>query len=220
LSPQAIDRVLLSADQLSSALGVDVTNEPSGGVAGILAMSASSYGTSDHSTQVTPRSCVGIAFTGEHDVFSGTDSPDIKTQTFGSMYQTSAKGPYQLSQTAAVFSSDQAAQAFMSKSQTQWQACSKSEVQVNLGFENGRGFTTGTVQRDGDLITISMASPPGENSADACQQALGVKLNVVVEARACEVPDFPTNPGNGGDPDWAKSDAEHVAKAMLDNVVP
>ena len=220
LSPQAIDRVLLTADQLSSVLGVDVTNEPSGGVTGILAMNASSYGTSDHSTQVVPRSCVGIAFTGEHDVFSGTDSPDIKTQTFGSMYQTAAKGPYQLSQTAAVFSSANAAQAFMTKSQSQWQACSRSEVQVNLGFENGRGFTTGTTQRDSDLITISMASPPGENSADACQQALGVKLNVVVEARACEVPDVPTNPGNGGDPDWAKPDAEHVVKAMLDNVIP
>jgi hypothetical protein len=59
-----------------------------------------------------PRSCAGIAFTGEHDVFSGPDPPDTKTQTFGSMYQTSAKGPYQLSQTAAVFSSTEAAQAF------------------------------------------------------------------------------------------------------------
>jgi hypothetical protein len=46
------------------------------------------------------------------------------------------------------------------------------------------------------------------------------KLNVVVEARACEVPDSPTNPGNGGDPGWAKPHAEHVAKTMLDNVVP
>lgn len=219
LSPDAIDRVLLTADRLSNVLGVDVTNEPSGGVAGILAMNSSSYGTSDHSRQVTPRSCVGIAFTGEHDVFSPAGPPDMKTETFGSLYQTSSKGPYQLSQTAAVFRSAEAALDFMNSSQAQWGACGDSEVQVNLGFENGRGFTTGPAQRDGDLLTISMASPPGLNSADACQQAMGVKLNVVTEARICETPDSIT-PGNGADPDWAKPYAGHVVEAMLDNVIP
>jgi serine/threonine-protein kinase len=210
----------LTADQLKRVLGVDVTNEPSGGVSGILAMNASSYGTSDHSAQVTPRSCVGVAFTGEHDVFANTDSPEIKTQSFGSLYQDSEKGPYQLQQTAAVFASAEDAQAFLASSQAQWQACSRSEIQVDLGFENGRGFTTGPVQRDGDLITISMGAPGGENAPDACQQALGVQLNVVVEARACEVPSSATNPSNGGDPDWAKADAEHIADAMLENATP
>jgi serine/threonine-protein kinase len=69
-SSKAIDRVLLSADQLSTVLGVEVSNDPSlGGT--ILAMDSSSYGTGDQAGQVTPRSCVGVVFTGEHEVYSG-----------------------------------------------------------------------------------------------------------------------------------------------------
>lgn len=49
---------------------------------------------------------------------------------------------------------------------------------------------------------------------------MGVKLNVITEARTCETPDLNITPANGADPDWAKPDAEHVVAAMLDNVIP
>ena len=85
-SPKAIDQILLTADQLSKLLGVNVTSDPAGGGAGGLAINSSSYGMSDHSGQVKPRSCVGVVFTGEHDVYATANPQEIKTQTFGNLY--------------------------------------------------------------------------------------------------------------------------------------
>jgi serine/threonine-protein kinase len=46
-SPKAIDQVLLSADQLSKVLGIEVTSNPAGGGGGALVMNSSSYGIVD-----------------------------------------------------------------------------------------------------------------------------------------------------------------------------
>jgi serine/threonine protein kinase, bacterial len=207
-----------TAAEISKLLGINVTDNPAGGGAG-LALSSTSYGTFDHSAQVTPRSCVGVVFTGEHDVYGNAGFQKIKTQTFGTLYQgASGNGPYLLQQTAAVLPSAERAQAFLTSLQAQWDACTKGEVSANFGYENARGFTLGGVQRDGDLMAVSMGSPGGLNAPDACQQALGVRVNVVVETRTCEGPTFATNPNYGGDPNWAVPDAERLAKAMLDKV--
>ena len=109
------------------------------------------------------------------------------------------------------------AQQFLKTSQAQWETCSQSKVDATLGYENGRSYTLGTVKRQGDLITVPMSSPGGENSPDACQQALGAAANVVVETRTCAVPNTNAAPPYS-DPNWATDDAERVAKAMLENV--
>lgn len=216
--PKSIDLVLLTAAQLSKVLGTAVTSNPAGGGGGALAMNASSYGMSDHSGQVTPRSCVGVVFTGEHDVYATANPREIKTQTFGNLY-TSGQGIYLLQQTVAVFASAEQAQQFLESAQAQWESCSKIEVDATFGFENGRGFTLGNVQRQGNLISLKMASPAGENPAIACQQALGAEENVVVETRTCAVPDMNASPPTS-DPNWATRDAERVAEAMLQKVKP
>ncbi|AFS13649.1 MULTISPECIES: serine/threonine-protein kinase PknH/PknJ [Mycobacterium avium complex (MAC)] len=226
-SPKAIDQVLLTADQLSKVLGTTVTSDPAaaGGGTGALAMNSSSYGMSDHSGQVTPRSCVGLVFTGEHDVYAASQPTEIKTQQFGNLYRGGPdKGPHLLEQTVAVYPTAAQAQDFLTTSQSQWNACVRSEVDATLGYENGAGYALSTVQRQGNLITVSMATNGGENGPDACQQALGIHENVIVETRTCQVPNLVSNfdPVKGWprDPSWAVPDAERVAKAMLENVRP
>jgi serine/threonine-protein kinase len=225
-SPKAIDQVLLTAEQLSKLLGTDVTSDPraGGGGAAVLAMDSSSYGTLDHSGQVTPRSCVGVVFTGEHDVYAASQPTEIKTQTFGTLYQSSNKGPHLLEQTAAVYPSAEQAQDFLTSSQAQWSTCAKGDVDATFGFENGAGYALGKVQRQGDLITVSMATNGGLNGPDACQQTLGAHENVIVETRTCQVPNVVTNfdPVKGWprDPGWAVPEAERVATSMLQNVTP
>jgi serine/threonine-protein kinase len=211
---------LLTAAEMSKLLGINVTNDIAGWSPGLLKMDVSSYGTSDHSAQVTPPSCVGVAFTAEHDPYSGTGFQEIKTQTFSQMNSTTGekKGPDRLEQTAAVFPSADLAQALLASSQTQWNACTHSRVDVTLGYENGRGFTLGSVQRQDDLITVSMASNDGLTGPDACQQALGARDNVVVETRTCEVPSVASSPMDPADPKWAGPDAERLANAMLNKV--
>jgi serine/threonine protein kinase len=224
-SAKAIDQVLLTADQLTKLLGVRVTSDPADNQTGALAMSSSSYGAADHSGQITPQSCVGVVFTGEHDVYAASQPTEIKTQTFGNLYLGgSGHGPHLLEQTAAVYPSVAQAQDFLTSSQAQWSTCAKSEVDASLGFENGAGYVLSKVQRQGDLVTVSMATNSGENGPDACQQALGAHENVIVETRTCQVPDIVTNfdpvQGFPREPGWATHDAERVAKAMLANVKP
>ena len=219
VSPNAIDDVLLSATKLSSSLGVEVTDDPAGGGAGGLALDSAYYGMSDHSKQVTPTSCVGVVFTGEHEVYDPAGATELKTRTFGTLYGGSAGTPHLLQQTAAIFPSAADAQRFLTSSQTHWDACANDEVQATLGYENGAGYVLGSVQREGDVIAVSMATNGGLNGPDACQQALGAELNMVVEVRTCEVPDIVNtyDPGQGfpRDPDWAAPDAERLIKAML-----
>ena len=178
-------------------------------------------GMSDHSGQVKPQSCVGVAFTGEHDVYATADPAAIKIQIFGEQYGGSGRNaaPYYVEQTAAVFSSAAEAQQILKSSQDQWNTCSSTEVDVTLGYENGRGFRLGDVKHEGDLITIRMASADGLTGLHACQQAFGVRANVVVEARTCEEPSVPNfNWGDPANPAWATPTAAPLANAMLDKV--
>ena len=145
---------------------------------------------SDHSGQVTPRSCVGVVFTAEHDVYAASQPTEIKTQTFGDLHQSADKGPHLLEQTVAVYPSAAQAQDFLTSSQAQWSTCAKGDVDATLGFENGARYAFGKVQRQGDLINVSMATHGGENGPDACQQALGAHENVIVETRTCQVPPY------------------------------
>jgi serine/threonine protein kinase len=216
-APSAIiDNVLLTAAELTTLLGTNVTDNPAGNGMGALTMSSSSYGTADHSGQVKPPSCVGIAFAGEHDVYGDKDFQAIKTQTFSN--SSSSAGPDTLQQTAAVFPSADVAQKFLTATQTRWSSCGNSEVDVTLGFENGRGFRVGSVRKHDDLITISIADNGGLNGAHACQQALGAHANVVVEVRACDVPASVSNPTIPADPRWAAADAARLADAILAKV--
>jgi serine/threonine protein kinase len=221
-SPKGIDQVLLTAAQLSNLLGVEVTNNPAGGGGGsALAIKSSSYGMSDHSGQVKPQSCAGVAFTGERDVYATTEPTAIKIQIFGEQYGGSGRNaaPYYVEQTAAVFSTAEQAQQILKSSQAKWDSCSRSvEVDVTLGYENGRGFRLGDVKREGDLITISMASQSGLTGLHACQQVLGVRANVVVEVRTCEEPSVPINWQVPANPGWASPSAVPLANAMLNNV--
>jgi hypothetical protein len=224
-SSKDIDRLLLSDAQLSRLVGLRVSEDPAarGGV-GSMALDSSSYGTTDHSGQVTPRSCVGVVFAGEYDVYGVADIEQIKTQIFGSLYGGTAGSPYLLQQTAAVFPSSAEAETFLERSQKQWEACSTNEVDATLGYENSASYILGSVQRDGDLMTVSMATNGGLNGPRACQQAMGLRSNVIIETRTCNVPDVQNtyDPARGWqkNPNWASPIAEKAAKAMLDNIGP
>lgn len=87
------------------------------------------------------------------------------------------------------------------RSQKQWDACTTKDVDVTLGYSSA-GYALGNVQRDGDLMTVRMADNGGLHGPRACQQAMGVRNNVVVETRTCNVPDIqntydPAKGGNG-----------------------
>ena len=130
--------------------------------------------------------------------------------------------PYVAQQTVAVYPTAQRAQQVLTSSQEQWESCARSTVTEDVPPENSRAFDFGTVRRNGDLLTVSMAA----NSyvgASACQQALGVRDNVVVGTRSCNYIEETAATAFTGDgwptnPDWAKDDAQRLAQSMLDKV--
>lgn len=229
----AIDSVLLTAAEIGNLLGgIEVSSEPGGTVGAVLKLDSSSYGPSDHSRQVDPSSCVSVAFTGDQASYGGTDVEAMKTESFSpGTYATGDQGPTQLEQTVAVFRSAESAQSFLATQQSQWTACTSPQnppypdfpeidVSVLLGYENGRSFIVGNVDRSSDMISVSMASNNPVTGAHACQQALAARNNVVVEARTCQVPSTATSipPMEPADPAWAVPNAQRLVMAMLKKV--
>ncbi|UCA22917.1 serine/threonine-protein kinase PknH/PknJ [Mycobacterium kansasii] len=222
LSPKAIDQVLLTADQLTDVLGTAVSNDPSRGGPSGLALTSSSYGLSDHSNQVTPPACAGVVFTGDRDSYAGEEPVAVKTQTFGAPFPINGGRPHLLDQTARVFSSYEAAQQFRGSARGKWTACASDKVYAHFGYESGAGFILSNVASEDALITVGMASTTNvgpTNGADACQQAMGVRENVVVEVRSCEAPNLSVPP-NAPDLTWVIPDAARVAMQMLTHINP
>jgi PknH-like extracellular domain len=73
------------------------------------------------------------------------------------------------------------------------------------------------VQFRGDVVTVSMAAPQIESGGRACQSAIGVRANVVVEAWSCLWAAFPIGTTTG-DPSVAGHHAEPLVAVMLDKV--
>lgn len=221
-SPTNIDQVLLTADQLTKLLGATVTTNPSSGGPGAPGLNSSSYGMPDHSGQVTPPSCVGVIFTGEHDVYAPAKPSEIKTQLFGTPSGINPGSPHLIQQTAAVFPSAEGAEQLLRSAEGKWKTCASLKVYATFGYESGAGYIFARVASQNDMITLAMASTNNlgpTNGADACQQALGTRENVVVEVRTCQAPNL-TAPPDSPDVAWAVPDAERIANAMLQNVTP
>ncbi|MFM9107685.1 MAG: serine/threonine-protein kinase PknH/PknJ [Chloroflexota bacterium] len=233
-STGVVDSALLTTEELSRLLGgVPVTADAAGGfTVPALKMTASSYGPTDHASQVTPPSCVGVVFTADIRVYGESPVERMKTESFApAIYGPTYYGPSRLEQTVAVFPTAADAQNLFAQQQQQWHECGNqahppypddptTDVGVTLGYEQGRGFTLGKIQRDGgDVISLSMASNSGLNGPDACQQSMGIRDNVIVEARTCKAPDLPNiSPMVRPDPKWAVPDAQRLVAAMLNKV--
>jgi serine/threonine-protein kinase len=227
-----VDSVLLTTEELSRLLGgVPVTADAAGGVTvPALKMTASSYGPTDHASQVTPPMCVGVVFTADNRVYGESSVEKMRTESFApATYDSNYYGPSRLEQTVAVFPTAADAQILLAEQQRQWHACGNQaspvwpespyiDVGVTLGYEQGRGFTLGKTQHDGDVMALSMASNSGLNGPDACQQAMGIRNNVIVETRTCKAPNLTISPMVRPDPDWAVPDAQRLAAAMLNKV--
>jgi hypothetical protein len=67
-------------------------------------------------------------------------------------------------------------------------------------------------------MTVSMASNSGLTGADACQRAMGIRNNIIVEARTCQPPNLSVSPMVDPDPSWATPDAQRLVVSMLNKI--
>jgi serine/threonine protein kinase len=222
---KAIDSVLLTADEVNSTLE---TYAMSGSQRkGVMKVDRSTYGMADNSSLVTPSSCVGVVFGAEHTVYADTGFEAMRDQTFARepyVYDATGSAPTDLEQTAIIFASADRAQAVLTSAQDQWRSCASGEIDQKAGPESGYGWKLGNVQREGDVLSVKMASNGAMTGASACQQVLGVRDNVVITTRSCNAVDASArtnyDPASGwpSDPRWANNYASRLANAMIDKI--
>jgi serine/threonine protein kinase len=216
----AIDTLMLSPTQVRT-----LTSNVFSGISSTedMVVTKSSYGLADNTAQVRPASCAGVLYGAEHSVYEGSGFQEIRDQTLDPSNYTSGN---QLEQTAVVFPSAQAAQASWAAQTKQWQSCTElpSEVPgttgLQMGQRNGEGgyaWTLSTVKVAADMITLSMAGYDNEAGSDrACQQALGVKNNVLIKVAACQ--GIQTNQLVFQDTSAAGSYGQRLARAILEKI--
>ncbi|WP_208600881.1 sensor domain-containing protein, partial [Mycobacterium malmoense] len=181
----------------------------------------STQGMSDNSGLVTPFTCVGVIFGADRRVYANSGFDAILDQTLQpGNYSYSTTGPTEVEQTVAVFPTAQQAQNVMTSSQRQWQSCAAGKVGYRVPGTNGEvgwDFDLGSVQLRDDILTVSMAGINNESGDNACQQALGIRANVIVGARTCLVPTIPTT-ATVADPNLAGQYAQRLASEILSSI--
>lgn len=221
----SIDSVLLTAQEINDRLGTYATYSNQSAPAAMMAIEDSSYGMSDNAALVTPQTCVGLVFGAEHRVYADTGFEEMRDQTFRPepyVFDRTINPPWIVEQTVVVYPTVEAAEAVYAASLQQWQSCAADVVTEDVPPENNRAFQLGTVQNTGDLLTVSMAAN-NHNGAQACQQVLGVRENVVIGTRSCDNIEETASTGYSGagwpvNPNWASDDARQLAQLMLDKV--
>ena len=211
----AVNSILLSTAEVNQIVGTSH-----------MRLEASQYGMSENAggLGVTPAGCAGVVHGSDRTVWADTGFEAMRDQTYTQEYAAGAPDsagvmPSQIEQVVVVFPGAEQAQAVLASSQRQWQSCAGGTVSTvyNGIGESTRGYTLGAVQRQGDVMSVSMASFSNLNGADACQQVLGVRINVIVRTGTCTRPNI-TDANAVASPTWAIDYAERLATAMLARV--
>ncbi|OCB32793.1 hypothetical protein A9X02_24245 [Mycobacterium malmoense] len=186
-------------------------------------VSNSSYGMSDNGAQVQPPNCVGVIFGAEHAVYAAAGFEEIRDQTLDPSTYTTGR---QVEETAVVFPSADKAQASLDAQTAQWQTCASlpsgvpGTTGMQMGQRHGEGgytWTLSDVVVQPGMISVKMAGYDNEAGSDqACQQALGVRANVLVKVRACQ--DISTTSVIFQDTSTAGNYGQLLARAMLQRV--
>jgi serine/threonine protein kinase len=188
-----------------------------------MVISDSSFGTYDKTDGITPASCVGVIFGADNSVYKGTGFEAIRDQTFDPSHYMLGDT---LEQTAVVFATSDQARAAITSQTRQWQTCANGSAdprspKYQIFQRNGEGgysWVLSSVVVADDLITVKMGGydPMGGGSHQACQQALGRQLNVIVKTKTCQRIDGVEL--TWADPSAAGDYAEELVNAILKRV--
>jgi PknH-like extracellular domain len=151
-----------------------------------------------------------------HGIDPSTGLAATRTETLTRSPISDGRGPREVEQSVSVFGSAGEAETVVTSVESQWRSCGSSGVAQGSG-EDHWTFDFSAVQFRGDVVSVSMAAGNVESGGSACQTAIGIRANVVVEAWACLWVDFPIG-ATAADPTVAGDNAGQLVAAMLDKV--
>ncbi|CAM3308464.1 serine/threonine-protein kinase PknH/PknJ [Mycobacterium intermedium] len=174
ITESALQGLLLTADQISAALGAptmtltsSVNTLPGNGTA-----------------SVSDQACVPLAAAASSAVYADSGWTAVRGQEF--KYPASGPPVHDVAQFVVLFGSDREASAFFTASAQRWAGCSDRQFTVS---SPGSGYPD-TVEKVGPVVnsngTLSATLTNAANSAINCQRAFTVANNVAVDVQACK----------------------------------
>lgn len=165
---------------------------------------------------VKPASCSGVMLGADHSTAANAGLAAMRSKILTRPPGSSGQGPTEVEQSVSVFATVDQTKSVASATESQWESCANNGVVQGSG-EDIWTFNFSTVQTAGDMVTVSMAAPQVESGGRACQSAIGVRANVMVEAWTCLWADYAIGTAKG-DPSLAGRYAGQLVVAMLDKV--
>ncbi len=172
----ALDGLLLSADQINSAMGATEM--------GLTRTLTTTY---DDSPVVADKACLPLANGAQSAVYTGSGltavrNRELRDQPFG-------KWTHLVDQIVVLFPSADGADAFFTASTRQWPACSNRQYNVTTAGKPDQVETVGPVSNANGTLSATETAGGGNSSWtwdwDTCQRALTVANNVAIDVRAC-----------------------------------
>lgn len=158
--------VLLSAEEVEAVMKTSMTDE---GPAGELPSTG---------VAVNPGKCTGAFDPFDSLTMAQVDSTYIMaTQNVVER----ARADRHVAQAATIFASSSDARRFFDRQSMAWKACAGGALTAFFPrADKTQHYTLGTPGVRGDVLTLSLG-----NDRRQCQRAIGVKIDVIVDVRAC-----------------------------------
>lgn len=184
----------------------------------------------DDSGAVRPHDCVGVVFAAQQQVYADSGFDAVRSQTVApDDYRSHPTTVAQ--QTVVIFPSYEQARAVLEDSISQWSSCSVGDAnpdpqipRYQIGQDAGEGgwaFDMTPVEATRNLLAVKLAGISNlEGTAPACQAAMGVRANVVVQAKVCldSMGDVRRRPTYALDPSLSNDYATLMVESMLARV--
>jgi serine/threonine kinase PknH len=189
----ALDGLLLSPDQISTAVGAT-------------GMTVAEYKTTmyDDSTNVADPACRSLAGSLMAQAYAGSGWSALREQILRDAGDT---WPHHVDQGVVLFPSARAASGFFTASAQQWPACSNRLVTYSEAGQPDNVYNVGPVSNINGTLTYSTTQPAINTGVWACQRALTAADDVVIDIYACS-----WNPAGDAATDIAHQIAAKVVK--------
>jgi PknH-like protein len=167
----ALDRVLLSTDEVDSVMGTGgMTPHPRVDAMG------------DHRNLLPNLNCLGIWQVDEKGVYGPDGWIALRQELLRSPDTDSWR--YLAVQSVVNYPSTDAARDFFDQSSDRWSKCTNHNVNITLNGQPLPKWHSGELTRtDTELAIPFTRGDRGE--VDSCQRALSVQNNVIIDAQAC-----------------------------------
>lgn len=162
--PNSLNGLLLSVDQINTAMGVT-------GMSSVGTMTA----LTDNSFAVSDPACLPLSGAAEAKVYANSGYSAVRAQVVAKAQQNA------LNQAAVLFPSAQAASAFFAASTQGWQGCANRQFTLSA---NGNSQVNNVGPVSDANGTLSATVTPA-NSLGVCERALTVANDVVIDVTAC-----------------------------------